>query len=48
MIFEGKGHGFFNYGRDENRPYYETVLATDKFLASLGWLAGPPTLEEIR
>ena len=46
MIFEGKGHGFFNHGRDENRPYYEPVLATDKFLASLGWLTGPPTLEE--
>jgi acetyl esterase len=46
MIFEGQGHGFFNHGRDKNRPYYETVLATDKFLASLGWLTGPPTLEK--
>ena len=46
MIFDGKGHGFFNYGRDKNRPYYETVLATDKFLASLGWLTGPPTLQQ--
>ena len=46
MIFEGQGHGFFNHGRDKNRPYYETVLATDKFLASLGWLSGPPTLQE--
>ena len=45
MIFEGKGHGFFNHGRDANKPYYETVLAMDKFLASLGWLTGPPTLE---
>ena len=46
MIFEGKPHGFFNHGRDGNRPYYETVLATDKFLTSLGWLSGPPTIEE--
>jgi acetyl esterase/lipase len=46
MIFEGKPHGFFNHGRDGNRPYYETVLATDKFLGSLGWLTGPPTIEE--
>ena len=46
MIFEGKPHGFFNYGRDGNRPYYETVAAADKFLASLGWLSGPPTLEK--
>jgi acetyl esterase len=46
MIFEGKPHGFFNHGRDENKPYYETVLAADKFLASLGWLSGPATLEK--
>lgn len=45
LVFEGKSHGFFNYGRDGNRPYYETVVAMDKFLASLGWLTGPPTLE---
>jgi acetyl esterase/lipase len=45
-IFEGKPHGFFNYGRDGNRPYYETVVAMDRFLTSLGWLSGPPTLKE--
>ncbi len=45
MIFEGQPHGFFNYGRDGNKPYYETVVATDKFLASLGWIEGPPTLK---
>lgn len=44
MVFQGKPHGFFNYGKDGNRPYYETVVATDKFLSSLGWIAGPPTL----
>ena len=44
MIFEGKPHGFFNYGRDGNKPYYETVTAMDKFLASMKWLSGPPTL----
>jgi acetyl esterase/lipase len=45
MIFEDQPHGFFNYGRSGNQPYYETVLATDKFLESLGWLEGPSTLE---
>jgi acetyl esterase/lipase len=45
LTFEGKPHGFFNYGRDDNKPYYETVVAMDKFLASLGWLSGPPTLQ---
>ncbi len=43
-IFEGMPHGFFNHGRNGNKPYYETVVAMDKFLASLGWIEGPPTL----
>jgi acetyl esterase/lipase len=46
MIFDGQPHGFFNYGRNGNQPYYETVIAADKFLASLGWLEGPPSLEK--
>ncbi|MCA9072645.1 MAG: dienelactone hydrolase family protein, partial [Planctomycetaceae bacterium] len=44
-IFEGMPHGFFNYGRNGNKPYYETVVAADRFLASLGWLSGEPTLK---
>lgn len=44
MIFEGMPHGFFNYGRNGNKPYFETVTAADRFLAKLGWLDGPPTL----
>jgi acetyl esterase/lipase len=36
--FAGKGHGFFNYGRDGNEPYEETVQAMDVFLVSLGYL----------
>jgi acetyl esterase/lipase len=46
LIFEGQPHGFFNHGRDGNQPYYKTVVAMDRFLASLGWLSGPPTLEK--
>jgi acetyl esterase/lipase len=43
--FEGKGHGFFNYGRDEdNKLFKETVRAADKFLTSLGYLKGEPTM----
>ena len=45
-IYEGQPHGFFNHGRDGNRWYLETLTAADKFLASLGWLSGPPTLEK--
>ena len=46
IIFDGKGHGFFNHGREGNQPYFETVIAMDKFLASLGWLDGTPTLKK--
>ncbi len=45
-IYEGQPHGFFNHGRANNRWYYETVTAADKFLTSLGWLSGPPTLQK--
>ncbi len=46
MIFDGMPHGFFNYGKFDNKPYYESLLATDKFLAELGWLTGLPTLKK--
>ena len=46
VAFEGKGHGFFNYGRDGNKAFVATVRAADRFLASLGWLEGEPTLGE--
>jgi acetyl esterase/lipase len=39
--YEGQGHGFFN-----NDPWKAITLAeADKFLASLGWLKGEPTLK---
>ncbi len=46
MIFPEMPHGFFNHGKYDNKPYHDTVIAMDKFLASLGWLQGPPTLDE--
>jgi acetyl esterase len=40
-LYEGAGHGFFN-----SPPYYQqTVIESDKFLISLGWLKGEPTLK---
>lgn len=45
-IYDGQPHGFFNHGRNGNRWYYETVTAADRFLESLGWLSGEPTLEK--
>tara|TARA_Y100000385_G_scaffold197799_1_gene204727 strand:+ start:16288 stop:17169 length:882 start_codon:yes stop_codon:yes gene_type:complete len=44
MIFEGMEHGFFNHGKHNGEPYRQTILASDRFLAELGWLQGEPTL----
>ncbi len=44
--FEGQPHGFFNFGRGDNSNYHATLVATDRFLASLGWLQGEPTLSK--
>lgn len=38
-LYDGQPHGFFNGGR-----YFETLTETDKFLESLGFLKGKPTL----
>ena len=40
-LYPGAGHGFFN-----SPPHYQTtVIESDKFLTSLGWLKGEPTLK---
>lgn len=39
-LYEGQPHGFFNKVK-----YYETLLEADKFLTSLGYLSGEPTLK---
>jgi len=46
VAYKGKGHGFFNFGRGE--AFYETMREVDKFLVSLGYLEGPPTLDQFR
>ncbi len=45
-IYEGKGHGFFNYGRDENISFADTVAKMDKFLVELGYLKGECSIQE--
>ncbi len=42
--YDEQPHGFFNYGRGDNRHYRDTLRRMDRFLASLGWLEGEPTL----
>ncbi len=43
-IYEGQPHGFFNQGKNGNY-YKKTVLEMDKFLVSLGWLNGKPSIK---
>lgn len=38
--FEGKGHGFFNFSKGDNSMFCATMKKADRFLVSLGWLAG--------
>ncbi len=40
-IYPMAGHGFFN----KEPSYTQTLMETDQFLASLGWLHGEPTLK---
>jgi hypothetical protein len=41
-FYDAQPHGFFN-----QEPYKtRTLIEADKFLASLGWLNGPPTLTD--
>lgn len=43
-LYEGEPHGFFNRERSQ-RCYAQTVRQMDRFLASLGWLEGEPTID---
>jgi acetyl esterase/lipase len=36
--FSGIGHGFFNYGRNENQPYELTMQKTEAFLRELKYI----------
>jgi acetyl esterase/lipase len=42
LLYEGEGHGFFNYRSRYN--YWQTVLKADEFLRSLGYIKGDPDL----
>ncbi len=45
VAFEGKPHGFFNWGRFDNAPFRKTMFASDQFFGSLGWIKGKPTID---
>ncbi len=44
--YDGQKHGFFNYRNGPTEQFLDTLRRTDEFLASLGWLKGPPNVEE--
>ena len=44
--YEDQGHGFFNYGRGDGKPFTDTMREADEFLRSLGYLEGEPTIDE--
>ncbi len=46
-IYPGVGHGFFNKAMNGGREFSSTLFETDRFLASLGWLKGQPTLQNL-
>jgi acetyl esterase/lipase len=46
--YEGETHGFFNFGRGGNQGFLDTLRKTDIFLASLGYLKGPPALDRFQ
>jgi acetyl esterase/lipase len=45
FLYEDQPHGFFNFGKSNNKFYVQTVTEMDKFLASLGYLNGDPTVK---
>ncbi len=46
-LFDGQSHGFFNESRSPEH-FVLTVEAMDRFLVSLGWLSGEPTIRDAR
>ncbi len=43
ILFQGEGHGFFNYNRFDN--YKRCLVEADRFLVSLGYLQKEPRVE---
>lgn len=42
--YQGEGHGFFNYGKNSNGPYIDTVKRMDDFLVANGFLEATPKI----
>lgn len=48
-LYEGQPHGFFNLKLGQGKPqaFRDTILKTDAFLTSLGYLEGEPDIEHL-
>ena len=44
FLYENQPHGFFNR-RQSPKHFLATVTEMDRFLASLGYIQGPPTIQ---
>ncbi len=44
--YEDMPHGFFNFGRRDNKMFLATVTRMHEFLGSLGYVKGKPTVEK--
>lgn len=43
-LYEDREHGFFNYGRKGSADFLKATESMDRFLTSLGYLSGEPTV----
>jgi dipeptidyl aminopeptidase/acylaminoacyl peptidase len=48
VAYKGEPHGFFNYGKEDNAVFVDTVNKMDQFLVSLGYLKAPPEVEILK
>lgn len=44
--YPGQMHGFFNFGRNDNKFFIDTTTKADRFLISLKYLTGEPNVEQ--
>lgn len=42
FVYDGRGHAFFNHSSKESHYFFQTLLESDRFLTSLGYLKGAP------
>jgi len=45
IAYDNQGHGFFNYGRNENEMFRATTSEMHNFLQGLGYVQGPDRVE---